>query len=723
LAVGIFLLGSSQPLFASVAPTTTTLAITSGGNAVTTVSSGSVITLTASVMAGSAGVTPGQVQFCDATAPHCTDIHRLGITQLTTAGTATFRFVPGIGTHSYKAIFSGTTGDAASSSSATALTVNGAYPSATSFEQTGSAGNYTLTATVSGYAGFSPTGTVSFLDTSNVNTVLATANLGPGKTTAGLSFMQASSSATNITPQAVAVADFNGDGKLDLALPGNPNAAGSVLTVLLGKGDGTFTPAPPSPTPALNVGSIAAGDFNGDGKADLIVNLPDNNELMPLLGKGDGTFTVGQTISDPDGPFFVATADFNGDGNADLAVANPAGANVTILLGNGDGTFAAASTSAAGASPASIAVGDFDGDGHADVAVVNLLSNTVTVLLGKGNGTFTKVAVSPATGTDPLSITTGDFNGDGKADLAVANSYVTTDDPGTVTILLGNGDGTFTPNAVSPATGDKPYCVAVADVNGDGKADLVTSNMGSNTATVLLGNGDGTFTAGGSPPAGIDPLFVGVGDMNGDGIADLAVVNNSASLVTVLLSKLAQVSAAATVSGISPTGTGTHMVNASYDGDSNYSASVSGAIGLTAEPVIAPDFSIKANPASITIKQGGSGSAVLTITPARGFSQTLQLSCSGVPANSTCSFSPASVTPRLRRRKLSGSKDNSMRVLLALGAMTLGIGMLGCGTGGIGNQGSGPISPTGTSTVTVAASSIASGGPSHTANVTVIITN
>jgi hypothetical protein len=174
-----------------------------------------------------------------------------------------------------------------------------------------------LTATVSGYAGFSPTGAVSFLDTSNVNTVLATANLGPGKTTAGLSFVQASSSATNITPQAVAVADFNGDGKLDLALPGNPNTAGSVLTVLLGKGDGTFTPAPPSPTPALNVGSIAAGDFNGDGKADLIVNLPDNNELMPLLGKGDGTFTVGQTISDPDGPFFVATADFNGDGNAE----------------------------------------------------------------------------------------------------------------------------------------------------------------------------------------------------------------------------------------------------------------------------------------------------------------------------------------------------------------------------------------------------------------------
>jgi len=173
LAVGIFLLGSSQSLFASVAPTTTTLAITSGGNAVTTVSSGSVITLTASVMAGSAAVTPGQVQFCDATAPHCTDIHRLGITQLTTAGTATFRFVPGIGTHSYKAIFSGTTGDAPSSSNASALTVNGAYPSTTSIEQTGSASNYTLTATVSGHAGFSPTGAVSFLDTSNANTVLA----------------------------------------------------------------------------------------------------------------------------------------------------------------------------------------------------------------------------------------------------------------------------------------------------------------------------------------------------------------------------------------------------------------------------------------------------------------------------------------------------------------------------------------------------------------------
>jgi Bacterial Ig-like domain (group 3)/FG-GAP-like repeat/FG-GAP repeat len=594
--IGLFFCEGSQQLFASV-PTTTTLGVTSRGSAVNTVTSGSAITLTATVMAGDAPVTPGQVNFCDASAPYCTDIHLLGTAQLSLAGTATLKFIPGIGSHSYKAVFLGTNSNPTSSSNASPLTVKGSgrYPTTTSIVQTGNVGNYTLAATVSGNEGIVPTGTISFLDTNNSNSVLATALLGAGQSTPALGFLNSSNPATNPYPQSVAVADFNGDGKADLAIPVYDSANG-VVSILLGKGDGTFTAAPAVPVTNMEAGSIVTGDFNGDGKQDFAVTLPDNYELLVMLGNGDGTFTEGQTITDTDGPFFVTTGDFNGDGKADLAVANPAGRNVTVLLGNGDGTFTLVSTSVLGGAPVSIAVGDFNGDGNADLAVANEESNSVTVLLGKGDGTFTEAASSPATGVVPLSIATGDFNGDGKADLAVANSYIDTRDIGSVTILLGVGDGTFTPAAATPTTGDMPYSISVGDFNGDGKADLVTPNLGSNTATVLLGNGDGTFTTAASPTEGGDPLFAAVGDFNGDGFADLATVNNNVGTVTVLLSQFTE-TATATVSGVSPLGTGTHAMDASYPGDVNYSASVSGTIAFTAQPATTT-LSLSANPSN-----------------------------------------------------------------------------------------------------------------------------
>ena len=159
-----------------------------GGGTVTAIQSGSVATLTASVSAGTAAVTAGQVKFCDASAAYCTDIHVLGVGQLTSAGTATIKSIPGIGNHSYKAVFLGTAANAASTSATATLNVTGLYPTTTAIAQSGSAGNYSLTATVMGSGGLiSPTGTVSFVDTSNGNAVLGTAAL--GASASSLSFL------------------------------------------------------------------------------------------------------------------------------------------------------------------------------------------------------------------------------------------------------------------------------------------------------------------------------------------------------------------------------------------------------------------------------------------------------------------------------------------------------------------------------------------------------
>jgi len=218
---------------------------------------------------------------------------------------------------------------------------------------------------------------------------------------------------------------------------------------------------------------------------------------------------------------------------------------------------------------------------------------------------------APATGFSPLGITTGDFNGDGILDLAVANlsSDTPEKEPGTVTVLLGNDDGTFKATTTSPTAGFLPYAVMVGDVNGDGKADMVTANAGSNTLTVFLGNGDGTFAAPLSPAAGINPISVAVADFNGDGLTDLAVADNYPNYtVTVQLSQLIQ-TATATATSISILGTGTHQVDASYPGDSLYSASTSATTPLMAQ-LGKPLVTVTPSSSNITTMQ------VLTVTVA-----------------------------------------------------------------------------------------------------------
>jgi trimeric autotransporter adhesin len=615
LALALLCLASS-----ALAQTTTTLAITSSGSAVATVPAGTVVTLTATVTSSGTAVKPGQINFCDATAPQCTDIHLLGTAQLTTAGTAAMKFVPGTGSHLYRAVFLGTTSKPASSSAASPLAVTASYPTTTTLTSSGAPGNYTLTATVTGTgSALSPTGIISFVDTSNANYILTTAPLVPA--TGTVSFLNSSTPATNPFPQSIGVADFNADGKLDLAAPVySGNTLLSAISVELGNGDGTFTPAPTVPLLGQDAGSIAVADFNGDGKLDMVVTLPDAisatsgslNEMQVMLGKGDGTFTPGQNIAITN-PFFVTTGDFNVDGIPDLAVANPTKDTVTILLGIGDGTFTLKSTATTGVYPISIAVGDFNADGKADLAVANYGNDSAVVLLGNGDGTFQPPTGNPMpVGGSPESIATGDFNGDGNVDLAIANSNINTARTGTVTILLGNGNGTFTPAPATPATGNLPYSVAVADFNADGKADLVTANnLNLGTVSILLGNGDGTFAPAISPPAGNAPIFAAAGDFNGDGLADIAAADNNASSIYVLLAQSVTQTATATANNISPVGTGSHQIDASYPGDPGYRPGTSNLISLTAERV-ATTLTLISNPTSINFGQQVTLTATLT---------------------------------------------------------------------------------------------------------------
>jgi len=421
-----------------------------------------------------------------------------------------------------------------------------------------------------------PTGKVSFVDTT-ANNILGQAAMGGN--TVELNFLRSSRSATNPFPQSVAVADFNGDGKLDLAVPVYSEfTSNSDVNIFLGNGDGTFKAGPEFAVSGQNVNNAAIADFNGDGKPDLAISLPDTGEIQVLLGNGDGSFTPMPAIP-ASGVSVVAAGDFNGDGNADLILVNTGPGTLTILLGNGDGTFATGATLPVAGSPSAVVAGDFNRDGKIDLAVVDGSADAVTVLLGNGDGGFAQVASSPQTGYQPVAIVAADFNGDGILDLAVSNLNGGNPIPGSVTVLLGNGDGTFVATAASPATGAVPSTIVLGDFNGDGKADLVTGNTGSNTATVLLSNGDGSFATPLSPSPGINP-FLAVGDFDGDGLPDIAAANNTPNTVTILLSR-ETLAAMATVTGVSPQGSGQHLVDAMYTGNPKYAGSVSPTVSLT----------------------------------------------------------------------------------------------------------------------------------------------
>lgn len=353
------------------------------------------------------------------------------------------------------------------------------------------------------------------------------------------SFITATGSpiAVGVKPAAAVVADFNGDGKPDLAVANNTDG---TVTILLGNGDGTFTPAAKSPI-AVGAGpdALVVGDFNVDGKPDLAVANGGAGTVSVLLGNGDGTFTAasGSPVAVGTTPDALAVADFSNSGHPSLAVANAGSNSVMFLPGNGDGTFGAAVITPVGTAPSAITVGDFNNSGDLGLAVANSGDGTVTILLGNASGTpFSAAAGGPvAVGTAPSALAVADVNGDGNLDIAVANSG-----SNSVTVLLGNGTGGFAAAGNSPiSVGTAPSAVAIADFNTDNKLDIAVTNSGDSTATVLLGAGDGTFTAIPTlPTTGIGPASLAVADYNGDGRLDLATVNATDNTASILLQPL-----------------------------------------------------------------------------------------------------------------------------------------------------------------------------------------
>jgi FG-GAP-like repeat/FG-GAP repeat len=331
------------------------------------------------------------------------------------------------------------------------------------------------------------------------------------------------------TPTSVAAGDFNSDGYADLAVV-NSGSINNNVSVLLADGNGSFAPPVTFSSGGRNPRTMAVGDFNDDGTPDLAVANVSSGNVGVLLGNGDGSFASTVAFATGgEGPLSVAVGDFNNDGNADLALANFFTDDVGVLLGNGSGGFASAVTFDSGGSrPFSIAVGDFDGDGQADLVVANSESSNVGVLLGNGTGGFAPAVTFGTGGSFPFSVAVGDFNNDDMADIVVANS-----NGSNVGILLGDGTGDFAPAATFAVS--IPLGIAVADFNNDGNTDLLVGNPTHDHVSVLLGNGLGGFAASQTFDTGRYPAAVAVADFDNDGRTDIAVANFSSDNVSVLL--------------------------------------------------------------------------------------------------------------------------------------------------------------------------------------------
>ena len=341
--------------------------------------------------------------------------------------------------------------------------------------------------------------------------------------------------ATGNSPSALAVADFDNDGELDLAVA---NLKGDTVSILRGNGDGSFRQRVDYVT-GEGPDSVGIGDFNADGKADIVVVNSTELTVSVLLGNGDSTFQPRVDYARGAGIFaccnLVAVADFNGDGNLDLVVANYGPdfqvGTVSILLGNGDGSFLPQTQYPAGVNPVGIMIGDFNKDDKTDLAVLN--NNPpfgISVLLGNGDGSFQKPVLHVAGSNSRVGVV-ADFNSDGNLDLGVANWL-----DNNVSILLGDGDGSFMPQ-IDFRVGANPNALAGADLKGDGTLDLVTANQSSNNVSVLLGKGDGTFARHADYTTGAVPSSVIVADFNKDGAPDVVSANASDNTVSMLLNR------------------------------------------------------------------------------------------------------------------------------------------------------------------------------------------
>lgn len=510
---------------------------------------------------------------------------------------------------------------------------------------------------------------------------------------------------------AIVLDDLNNDGKMDIAVSQfNQSFPSGVVsgfvTSLLGNGDGTFQTPVSTPAGDIGIGSMIGGDITGDGNTDLVTADGNSGDLAVFLGIGNGTFgaPIDSAVAGGPTPWNLgpmAAGDFNGDGKVDVIVVSENSSDITspmyVFLSQGDGTFVAKFVYNLnyGFVPF-IAVADFNHDGFLDVAATT--QNTLLVFLGRGDGTFQSPVSYSNTATFTYGVTTGDFNGDGKLDIVVGTSAG-------VLFYAGNGDGTFAPALATNYLVPMETLLA-GDFNGDGILDLA----GGPSPTFLLpGNGDGTFRAA-IPYEPTHPiasnLGIAVGDMNGDGRVDIAQLNRfisqpglgnpeeesitlwlasptlsftassvqfgsqnvgtSSSPQTIQLSNVGN--ATLSLTKIASTGdfgqtntcpstlnikndcsiqvTFTPTANGPRTGTLTFADNAKpGTQSLTltgwAGP---PDFVPSVSPPSATVTAGSSANYSLSVTSGDGFAGTVQVACSGAPVEADCQLSQQSVS-------------------------------------------------------------------------------